>query len=110
MARLVYQILIEVMETIYNNLDKREYLVSGFTTLISHFPKIPTQLLISTYKEGTLTSPDYELMLSSLEHVPDLASAISISEVLLKLFNSQAVLNYFLGPIIFKVCKRGIQE
>jgi hypothetical protein len=49
-------------------------------------------------------------VLSSLEHAPDIASAMSITEVVLKLFNSQAVLNFFLGPLIFKVCQRSTQE
>lgn len=46
MARKLYQILIEIMEAIYEDSDKREYLVRGFTTLIDRFPKIPTQYLI----------------------------------------------------------------
>lgn len=46
MARRVYQILIEVMQAVYESSDKREYLVRGFTTLIDRFPKIPTQYLI----------------------------------------------------------------
>ena len=59
MARKVFQIIIEIMENVFTNEEKREYLVRGFTSLISNFPKIPAMHLISCYKEGSLTSADF---------------------------------------------------
>lgn len=46
MARKVYQIIIEIMDHIYDNDEKREYLVRSFITVLPKFPKIPTQYLI----------------------------------------------------------------
>jgi len=79
MARKVFQILIEIMESIIKNHDKREILVSGFMTLVPSFPKIPTQHLISCYKEGHLSTTDYQMIIVSLVNAPDLASAIRIA-------------------------------
>ena len=79
MARRVYQIVMEILEAIFDNSDKREYLVRGFTTLIDRFPKIPSQYFIETYKEGTLSTADLELILFSLQHAPDKNCIIKIS-------------------------------
>ena len=78
--------------------------------MIDRFPKIPTQHLISVFKEGTLSSADLKLILTALQFAPDHTSSIRISEVLLKLFNGHAALNFFLGPIIYKVCKLTVAE
>ena len=78
--------------------------------MIPNFPKIPTQHLISCYKEGGLSTADYQMIMTSLTNAPDLGSAIRIAEVLLRLFNGHAVLNAFLGPLIHKICRRGIPE
>lgn len=53
-----------------------------------------------------LATFDLELVLISLQNAPDSTSAIKIGEVLLKLFNGLALLNHFLGPVIFKICKK----
>ncbi len=58
MARKVFQIILEIMASIYDNDDKREYLVRSFITVLPKFPKIPTQYLIEAYKEGTLKTSD----------------------------------------------------
>ena len=50
------------------------------------------------------------MVLTALQNAPDLNSAIRIAEIILKLFNSHAVLNSFLGPLIYKICRRGVQE
>lgn len=50
MARKVFQIILEIMGSIFNNDEKREYLVRSFITVLPKFPKIPTQYLIDTYK------------------------------------------------------------
>ncbi len=57
-----------------------------------------------------LATFDLELVLVSLQNAPDSASAIKIGEVLLKLFNGLALLNHFLGPVIFKICKKTFSE
>ena len=110
MARKMYQILIEIMEIIFVIEDKREYLVRGFSTLISRFPKIPTQHLMTSYKESNISTADLEFVFISLQNAPDLGSTIKIAEVLLKIFNKQANINHFLGPVIYKVCKKTLQE
>jgi len=46
MARKVYQIIIKIMDSVYDHDDKREYLVRNFITVLPKFPKIPTQYLI----------------------------------------------------------------
>jgi hypothetical protein len=76
------------MGAILENSDKHENLVRGFTTLIERFPKIPTEHLIETFKEGALSTADLILILTSLQHAPDHASSIRIGEILLKLFNT----------------------
>lgn len=60
--------------------EKREYLVRGFTTLISRFPKIPTQYLIETYKEGFfLLTFDLELILTAIKNAQDTSAVIRMA-------------------------------
>ena len=46
----------------------------------------------------------------SLQHAPDLPSIIKIGEITIKLFNGQPLLNAYLGPVIFKICKRTFED
>mgnify|MGYP000899787286 FL=1 len=52
----------------------------GFTTLISRFPKIPTQYLIETYKEGFfLLTFDLELILTAIKNAQDTSAVIRMA-------------------------------
>lgn len=98
------------MEMVYDNDDKREYLVRTFITVLPKFPKIPTQYLIEAYKEGTLKTSDLELIHFAITLSTDPTCLIKIGESLLKLFNSHAVLNNFLGNVLYKLCVRVFEE
>lgn len=79
MARKVYQIIIEIMDAVYDNDDKREYLVKNFVTVLPKFPKIPTQYLIEVYKEGTLKTSDLELVNFSINLSQDISCLTRIA-------------------------------
>lgn len=79
MARKVFQIILEIMGSIYDNDEKREYLVRSFITVLPKFPKIPTQYLIDTYKEGTLKTSDLEFIIFALNLTNDFSSVIRIA-------------------------------
>ncbi len=57
-----------------------------------------------------METSDLELILVSLQYAPDTASIFKIGEIILKLFNYHAVLNSYLGPVIFKICKRTFSD
>lgn len=57
-----------------------------------------------------MATSDLTLILVSLQYAPDTNSIIKIGEILIKIFNGNAVLNHFLGPIIFKIAKRTFSE
>jgi hypothetical protein len=79
MARKVFQIILEIMGSIFDNDEKREYLVRSFITVLPKFPKIPTQYLIDTYKEGTLKTSDLELVTFALNLTNDFSCVIRIA-------------------------------
>lgn len=106
MARKVYQIIIEILDAVYESDDKREYLVRNFIEILPQFPKIPTQYLIESYKEGCLKTCDFELIKSAINVSTDSNCLSKIGDTLTKLFLSQATLNYFLGPILFQIYKK----
>ena len=82
----------------------------GFVTVLPKFPRIPSQFLIDSYKDGTLKTSDYEFIRSAIGIAQDNSIRLRIAETLLKLFSSSATLNHFLAPMIFGICRRLVGE
>ena len=79
MARKVYQVIIKIMDSVYDHDEKREYLVRNFVTVLPKFPKIPTQYLIEAFKEDFLKTSDLEFILFSLNLSQDINCLSHIS-------------------------------
>ena len=82
----------------------------GFVTVLPKFPRIPSQFLIESYKEGTLKTSDYEFIRSAIGIAQDNGIRLKIAQTLLKLFAASATVNHFLAPMIFGVCRRLVGE
>jgi hypothetical protein len=106
MARKLYLIVIEIFVSVSDQPDKKEYIVSNFKEIIEKIPKIPTQFFIENYKENNLGSGDLEFITESLRLLSDPAGTAKIGEVLLKIFMSDSVINFYLANCIYQICKR----
>lgn len=46
MAKKMYQIIIEIIDNIYDQFDKREYVLSQFIEILPKFPSIPINFMV----------------------------------------------------------------
>ncbi len=46
----MYQIIIEIIDLVYDQFDKKEYLLSQFIEIMPHFPSIPINFMVEVFK------------------------------------------------------------
>ena len=50
MAKKMYQIIIEIIDIVYNQFDKREYLLAQFIEIMPRFPSVPIHFMVDVFK------------------------------------------------------------
>jgi len=63
MAKKMYQVIIEIVDVVYEQFDKREYLLAQFSEILPRFPSIPIHFMVETFKDSKLSN--YEITLIS---------------------------------------------
>ena len=50
MAKKMYQIIIEITDIVYEQFDKREYLLAQFIEILPRFPSVPIHFMVEVFK------------------------------------------------------------
>ena len=50
MAKKMYQIIIEIIDIVYNQFDKREDLLAQFIEIMPRFPSVPIHFMVDVFK------------------------------------------------------------
>lgn len=54
MAKTMYQIIIDVVDMVYDQFDKREYLLLQFNQVLPQFPSVPIHFMVEVFREPKL--------------------------------------------------------
>ena len=49
-AKKMYQIIIEITDIVYEQFDKREYLLAQFIEILPRFPSVPIHFMVEVFK------------------------------------------------------------
>ena len=71
---------------------------------------MPTQYFVQAYQDHYLDAADYKFIRTAIELNEDLEGLISMGEVILKMYNHDAVANCYLGPCIHIIGKKVVNE
>lgn len=50
MAKIMYQIIIDIVDMVYNQFDKREYLLLQFNQVLPQFPSVPIHFMVDVFR------------------------------------------------------------
>lgn len=50
MAKTIYQIIIDIVDMVYYQFDKREYLLLQFNQVLPKFPSVPIHFIVDLFK------------------------------------------------------------
>jgi hypothetical protein len=56
MAKKMYQVIIEILDIVYGQFDKRDYLLSQFIEIMPQFPSVPINFMVEVFKETKLNN------------------------------------------------------
>lgn len=54
MAKTMYQIIIDIVDMIYGQFDKREYLLLQFNQVLPQFPLMPVHFMVDVFRESKI--------------------------------------------------------
>lgn len=74
------------------------------------YPKMPIQYFIEVYSQNSLDASDYDLIRTSIYNSEDVEGLVKIGEVILRIYNTHAVLNGYLAPLIYTIAKKTIDD
>lgn len=54
MAKTMYQIIIDIVDMVYGQFDKREYLLLQFNQVLPQFPSMPVHFMVDVFRESKM--------------------------------------------------------
>lgn len=54
MAKTIYQIIIDIVDMVYGQFDKREYLLLQFNQVLPQFPSMPVHFMVDVFRESKI--------------------------------------------------------
>lgn len=67
---------------------------------------MPSQHFITAYSKNSFDPTDFDLIRTAISINEDIEGLSKIGEILLKVFNSNAVINSYVGPLIKETGKK----
>lgn len=71
---------------------------------------MPSHYFIEAYTQNNLDPADFHLVHNAVALSEDIQGLAKIGEVILRIFNSHAVLNGYLAPLIYTIAKKIINN
>lgn len=81
-------------------MDKRDFIVNGFFSILSQFPNIPSDFFIKSYPIGRLNSSDFLLICEAIDISEDENSILKIAEVVKNIYFFDVITNFYLADLI----------
>ena len=54
MAKTIYQIILDIVDMVYGQFDKREYLLLQFNQVLPQFPLMPVHFMVDVFRESKM--------------------------------------------------------
>jgi hypothetical protein len=86
MAKKMYQVIIEILDIVYDQFDKRDYLLSQFIEVLPQFPSVPINFMVEVFKETKLNNSETQLITSAVNLSNDPVCLMKIGQSCLGYF------------------------
>lgn len=86
MAKTIYQIIIDIVDMVYDQFDKKDYLLLQFNQVLPKFPSVPIHFMVEVFREAKVKNYEVELIDNALTFSNDAIGLSKIAVSCLKYF------------------------